>query len=86
MQADLDDYWAVGGGGAEFRRVVPGERSLLKLLLGNLNFKRLFSAVAEDLSDETRKSVDVPTLFILRYSGAAFILKGYTPNGDGVVC
>ena len=66
---------AVGGEGAEFRRVVPGERSLLKFMFGNLKFKRLFSAVAEDLSDETRKFVDVTTLFILRYSGAAFILK-----------
>ena len=64
MQADLDDYWAVGGGGVEF-------------MFGNLKFKRLFNAVAGDLSDETRKSVDVPTLFMLRYSGAASILKEY---------
>ena len=30
VQGDLGDYWTVGGEGAEFRRVVPGERSLLK--------------------------------------------------------
>ena len=35
VQADLVDFWAVGGEGAEFRCVVPGERSLLKFLLGN---------------------------------------------------
>ena len=30
VQGDLGDYWTVGGEGDEFRRVVPGERSLLK--------------------------------------------------------
>ena len=78
MQADLDDYWAVGGEGAEFRRVVPGARSLLKLLSGNSKLERLFSAAAQVLSDETRKSVDVRTLLMLRYNGAACGLRGYT--------
>ena len=43
VQADLVDYWAVGGEGAEFRRVVPGARSLLKFLSGNSKLERLFS-------------------------------------------
>ena len=51
VEADPVDYWAAGGEGAEFRRVVPGARSLLKLLSGNSKLERLFSAAAQMLSD-----------------------------------
>ena len=86
MQVDPVDYLAVGGEGAEFRLIVPGERSLLTFLSCNLNFERLFSAVAQYLSVETRKSVDVRTLLMLRYIGAVLFSRDTPPNGDGVVC
>ena len=77
VQSDPVDYWAMGGEGAEFRRVVPGARSLLKFLSDNSKLERLFTA-AQILSDETRKFVDVRTLLMLRYNGATYGLRGYT--------
>ena len=74
------EYWAEGGEVAEFRRVVPGARSLLKFLSGNATLERLFSAAGQILSDETRKSVDSRTLLMLRYNGAPCGLRGYMPN------
>ena len=76
MQADLVDFWAVGGEGAEFRCVVPGERSLLKCLYSNLKCKRLFTAVVQHLSDKIRKSVDVPTSFHIALQQGGFHFAG----------
>ena len=77
MDTSPIEYWAEGGDGAEFRRVVPGARSLLKCLSGNAKLERLFSAAGQVLSDETRKSVDVRTLLMLRYNGPSCGLRGY---------